>query len=330
VLLVSLVALGSTFGATLTPALEFRAALGAQVDGDPHGVIDLAVRRGPWSATVYTDTLDLRWSDEADDHRLTVGARGELFVAGLMTSPWSAGGKDPARALTAHYGGLDAEYVHYLPHGLYAGLAASARLYAFGTTASTVGPAPPVQLVAGPTLRLGWWQAEASWVLEGGFDVLASTEVVFAPRAATTLRLEPRWSLGPLTLGPLVEARAGVAHQQDRTTLTRVGGLNPYVVPLAGAAWAEWWADDYAAVRAGLRAAVPYVSLAVVIDAVALHTPVVPDPTVEAWGLGALLRVDVAPFFAELSGGWAPQLLRQADVPRVSGWVRLGLDWTRF
>lgn len=50
---------------------------------------------------------------------------------------------------------------------------------------------------------------------------------------------------------PRFELRAGWARGQDRVLRTRLGGLNPYVVPLAGAAWAEWLVERYVAGRAG-------------------------------------------------------------------------------
>jgi len=296
--------------------VAYRGAVGAQIDADPHGAFDVGVRSGPWSAELFTETIDLRYTDRADDHRFTLGLRGELFAAGLMTSPWTDGAPDPSRARTAAYAGLDAEYVFFGPAGAYLSLAASAREYFFGAIPGGIAADP--ELVLGPTLRLGLWTSAVRGSVALGFDLLAQGSATVAPRIEATLRVRPSVDLGPLAVGPWLEGWGAFADGQDDTTLTRIGGLNPYVVPLAGAGWAEWWAEDYLAGRAGIFAAFLGVDLAIVIDAAHLSSPLF--TTRDEWGAGVVASGRWGSFFAELSGGYTRE--------RFSGWGRVGLAWS--
>ena len=80
---------------------EWRTALGGSVDKTPHGVYELGWRRGPASVTFNTDTLDLRWSPDVEGGRWWVALRGEVGGAGLLFSPWRAGGPPERRRLRA-------------------------------------------------------------------------------------------------------------------------------------------------------------------------------------------------------------------------------------
>ena len=95
-------------------------------------------------------------------------------------------------------------------------------------------------------------------------------------------------------------------------------------MPLAGAAWAEWWAEDYAVTRvggtvgpgtgtSGLRVS-PFVNLAAF------------DGT-RAAGFGVGARAWHDRWFIDATGGWAPWIERQPGISRVSVWFSLGLDW---
>src|SRR5438270_804899 len=96
---------------------EWRATVGGQLDSDSHGILDLGVRNGAFSAQIFTDTLDLRLAPESAGGRLFIVARGEALVAGLLASPWTNGAPDPARSLWASYAGVEGGFVRYLPRG---------------------------------------------------------------------------------------------------------------------------------------------------------------------------------------------------------------------
>ena len=107
---------------------------------------------------------------------------------------------------------------------------------------------------------------------------------------------------------------------QGPLTLTRLGGLNPYVVPLAGAAWAEFRVQNYAAARLGMTLSSTHVDGGLLVDAAAF------EGRIEA-GVAALVRGRLGRWFAEATVGWAPWLARQPGHPAVSGFVLLGTDW---
>lgn len=284
---------------------RWRADLGAEINAASHGVIDLAVNQGPWTLSLYTDTLDARYAVESGSGRANIGARLEAPAALLLSSPWSQGAPDPSHGRLAGYGGVDGEWIRYLGHGLYAGLAGSLRVYWI----ESLGTIP----FFSPELVLGYYRDSAELRLSFYADLGHERA---APRLAAYARFKPRW-----VLAPFIELRAAVAESEDELTRTRLGGLNPYVVPLAGAGWAEFWVEDYAALRAGPSLTVSGLEVSAVADLVTF------DGAREA-GLALLARYQWSRFFVEGSFGYSPTIARQAGVLPISVWARVGLDWS--
>jgi hypothetical protein len=309
--------------------LEWRAALGAQLDADSHGIADAGVRGGDWSAQLLTDTLDLRWAPDRDRGRAWVALRGELGATGLFLSPWTDGAPDPSRALLSHAAGVQAGGLRYLPHGLYLGAQAELRWQAFGAMADTTIPVPAARPVGLADAIVGWWSPDASaWVRGGADGWLHHDEATVTPHAHFEGKAAAPWAVGPV-----VELRAGVAQGQDEVTTTRLGGLTPYVVPVAGAAWAEWRVEDYAALRLGLRgrthlgdqgllAVMPFADAAVA-EGIVSSQPAGPW----AVGFGLHGRWEQGRSHAEVAAGHAPWIERAEGVGRTSLYLLLGVDW---
>ena len=299
-------------------ALQWRLSFGGELAGTAHGVVDVGVRFGPWRAQLFTDTLDLRWGHELGDGRVELGARGQFFAGGMMIDPWTAGAPDPARRRVAAYASVDGEYVRYLGHGLYARGALTLREWFFVATDTTRIALPDPTFIASPELTLGWWRPDVELTATAGADLGQNGA---APRARLFFRYTPE-----ARVGPRIELRAGLAHGQDDLTKTRLGGLNPYVVPLAGAAWAELWVERYVALRAGPRATLGPVELSLVADLAWV------DDGRRLFGVAALTRVGLdalvsAPWFVEASVGYAPELPRPTDLGRYGVWVLVGRSW---
>jgi hypothetical protein len=304
---------------------EMRIAGGGELGATSFGIFDLGLRKGPLSIQLLTDTLDLRYAPELRQGRAFVGLRAETFAAGLLISPWTDGAPDPARALYAAYLGLDGGYVRYLPAGLYAGVQGSARLYLFfaqsQTTAAVPGPTPVFTLEG----VLGHYTEVSHLWLRAGLD---GELTVAMPHVAVEATVRPDWALAPR-----VEVRGAWARNQDFITRTRLGGLNPYVVPLAGAAWAEFWVESYLALRAGpsLKVRLPSrrgaetrdhsLELAVVSDVAGF------DGRTEL-GFGLLGRWRYGRYSLDAALGYAPWLHRQEGVWRVTGFLLFGTDWS--
>lgn len=296
------------------PAWSWHADAGGEIAEEFHGIANAGVRRGPWSAELYTDTVELRWDPSGDRGRAWLALRGEGGAAGMFISPWTDGAPDPARAFAASYLGAEAGVVRYGPAGLYAGADLGWRAYRFDALKTTQIEVPEGTRVVSAEVLAGAWAPTLHVWLRAGAD-LAGAEL--APRAA----LEAGWTPTG-RLAPALTLRVGGAEGQGELVRTRLGGTNPYVVPLVGAAWAEFLVEDYAALRAELRGR--WTAGAWSGEAGPLLDVAAFDGRQEG-GLGARVRVERGRAFAEVTAGVAPWLERQEGVSRVGTCFRLGV-----
>ena len=309
------------------PPIEWQLSVGGQIDADPHGDVNLGLRRGALSAALRTDALSLRWDPSAEHGRAWVELRGHAFAAAMLISPWTDGAPDPERALSLATAGGEAGALRYGRAGLYGGAKVSADRLFFGEMAATAIAVPDDRWLAAGDLLGGLYRPELSAWLRVGADLETGEAPRWSGHAAMEARWLPRWRAGAVALAPRVELWAGLGEGQDDLTRTRLGGLNPWVVPLAGAAWAERWVEDYAVLRLGptvglgeagegalgFRAS-PFVDLAAF------------DGAAEA-GLGLGLRAWRGRAFLDLTPGFSPTIARAEGVGRTSVWFSLGLDW---
>ncbi len=314
--------------------VEWRAGLGAQLDADSHGIADVGVRGGDWSAELLTDTLDLRWRPEGDRGRAWVALRANTFATGLFISPWADGAPDPGAALRSSAVGVESGAVRYLPRGFYAGVQGGLRWQWFGAMPTTTVDVPAGRPVGTADLVLGWWRPDLHMWSRAGADATSaldgdsSSGVRIAPHVQVELVVAPDWQLAPV-----VELRAGAADEQDDVLRTRMGGLNPYVVPVAGAAWAEWWVEDFAAARLGLRLRLAVghggeLRLMPFLDAATAEEIVSSQPAGPwALGVGGWVRASQGRSHLDLAVGHAPWIERQPDVGRWSVFVLATVDW---
>ncbi len=304
-------------------APAWRAMVGGQFDPDSHGALDLGIRSGPWSAQILTDTLDLRWAPEGDRGRAWVASRTELGAVGLLITPWADGAPVPSQGFAGYYTGGEAGALAYLPRGLYAGGAVSAYQTWFSAIPATAvavpGPTPWLRADA----LVGWWTRPVHAWLQAGAQHDRFGDPV-QPHAQLT-------ALTQLTgrLVPRAELRAGTSRGQSFLTRTRVGGMNPYVVPVAGAGWAEWWTEHHAVARLGpeLQAEGARVEarLGLLADAGWLWLP--ESARLAVWGLGLHSRWQWPAWWLQADLGWGGGVPRQPGVAPVSSWVAVGRDW---
>ena len=333
---------------------EWRTMLGGEFNADPHGALDVGWRAGDWQLQLITDTLDVRWQPEHDRGRSWAAARLEIGAAGLMISPWSGGAPAPEAALAASYAGAEAGHVWYLPDGLYAGVDGQARWWWFGALRGTERVVPGAQLRAETAGFVGWWSEDGQAWLRGGVHAAPEAgrvgldrplfsrrpgDPIHAMLATSTgdpvqpfLQLVARTRPEGWTLAPRAELRAGWSQGQDALSRSRLGGLNPYVVPLAGAAWAEFWVDTHAAARLGPSLEVGPVRVDAVVDAAVWReasewgrTPPA-APVTRAVGFGLLTRVQPGRLRVDLDGGLAPWLPRQEGLAWTV-WTAVAVDW---
>jgi hypothetical protein len=291
---------------------QWSAVLAADIEPQSHGVLAAGLRKGAFALQYNTDTLDVTYGPDFDGGRWWVTARGEGLVAGLMPFPWAAGGPAPEQAVYASYVGGSAGVIKYLPQGLWAGVQASTRTYIFGAVDGGLAPVPDVRPSFAVGAELGWY---SDWLNIRGKSGVDVSDVATAPFAEVQARLTlPGW------WAPLLEFRGGLGINQDYVTRTRLGGVSPYAVPLAGAGWAEWWVQNYAAVHAGPQISWQSGKAALFADAAHFDGD-------NALGLGASLHQSFGLWYADVVAGWAPKIERQAGVGRVSVWLAVGRDW---
>jgi hypothetical protein len=242
--------------------------------------------RAQYSAEFNTETLRLTAQRlPLGSTPLWWGVRlaGEGYFAGLLPDYWREGRSEPERGFTASYVaaepvlGADFGGQHFVELGL------GVRRWFFGRTGDTADALvlPTVGWVAEPRLRYTWWAIRpdpSTWQrhrlfrrvqgialgAEAGLDLRDSTEPwgarapAFAPGdqrndpTATIVRLRAWGEAGyALLYRWRLQARTDAAwgDGEDDLTRSRIGGMNPYVTPVAGAPWAAWLSERYVSGR---------------------------------------------------------------------------------
>jgi hypothetical protein len=305
---------------------EWRFAAGGQLEQASHGMLDLGWRKGPVSVQLFTDTLDLRLKHRARRGQLEVGLRGAAFAADMWITPWTDGAPDPSRAQRASYVGPEVRLERWLPHGTYVATELWARWYTF-----TPLPGSQLEVPDQGWLRLdgvagGWWdEGQLQVRLVGGLDqtterLVPSPHPLPSPHASATLLAHPAGALAPLA-----ELRLVWAQRQDDVLATRLGGMTPYHVPLAGAAWAEFWVEDAAAARAGVVGRAGVLQAGVVLDG-AVWTHPQTGNSGSAAGVGLVSRLQSGFWYGELSVGRSTTPRGEGAWP-VSVWFSVGTQW---
>ena len=304
-----------TTGAATNWAWQAGAAI--ESSATPHAIIDVTAEGNDIRMALQTDTLDLRYGPTQSWGRWWMGARLATFGAELLFSPWLGGAPLPEAALRASYAGIDGGVILHLPQGWYFGGRTSARIYNFGEIDSTAVAVPDNTHRLTPDLMIGHWSETLKIEVVGGLE-WTGEDVTHA--ISGHLALEPTWLVRPLLL-----VHAG--HLGDSTpplARKRVGGLNPYVVPFSGAAWAEWWARRYAVVRGGVGWVPNPFSVRLVYD-----LGFIDDSNLKH---GGCVRLDYrdADWEISLAAGYGFGIVRQPGVSALSLWAGYSRSWQSF
>ncbi len=306
VLLFALTALAGDWEAT--------ALVGGEFNRDSHGIVMAGLRSGPVSVVLNTDTLAAVVENEGEHGRWWAQAKGQSGVAGMFLFPWTEGAKDPSMGLSAFTLGADVGAVRYLGHGLYGGGWAGVHYWRFGGTDATVIDVPDARPVLTSRAVVGYWSERLSVDAQGGVSIDAGELV---PQLSVVVVARTKGFFRPVA-----ELRAGVSSNVTPITATRLGGLNPYVIPLAGAAWAEFRVDDYAVARVGPGVAMEHWHAAAFTDL--------------AWfdgrgavGIGGLGTYMTGPWTVTLIGGVSPWLDRPQGLAGTV-YASVGHDWRGF
>jgi hypothetical protein len=294
------------------------AAVGGQINADPHGELTLSLGGPRARLGWYTDTLLARAEAERPQGRGWAELGGQFAGAGLLAWPWRDGAPAPEAALFASTLGGEVGAQRYLPAGLYLGGTLSLRRWRFSAVEGSTAAPPEPRNIAQAELIGGLYRSEAVhlWGRAG-----LSQE---GPQSAPHLVGEARYQPIDRRIGPHLRLSAGLAEGQTDRTTTRLGGLNPHVVPLAGAGWGEWWVEDYAALRVGASVGRPQAEdwglrVAPIVDLAAFDGQ-------RAYGLGALVRAHRGRGALVLDLGHAPAIVRQPGIGRSSLYLSLSVQ----
>ncbi|MGZ3427992.1 MAG: hypothetical protein ACXVCV_15155 [Polyangia bacterium] len=331
--------------------------------------LDGLPRSAHLAAELNTDTLRLSY-----DHlrlgrvELGVAAAGEVLIAGLLTDYYRDGQNDSGRGFWASYGSVTAAAkIDLAPH--FVELAVGARRWFFSRAGAT-SPAltlPPEAWVGEVRLRYTLWQLAGdrslwepqrlfprlrgvAFGVELGLDARsqarpwgARDDAAFALR---DLRNDPSRTIFSarqwLRAGTRLHRRVRLQLDEtaswmwgaDDLARLRVGGLNPYSVPLVGAPWAGYLASDVAALDASLHVRVAREhEVGVLVDGVALDDAdrtggATARPAVLA-GVGLFADLRVGAWQLDVRGGWSPTLRPGTVAGGFTLFAALGWGWSR-
>ena len=303
-------------------------------------------RQGRWLAEFNTDTLRLNAEGfRFLGGKLELGARGavEAVFAGLAPDYYRDGLRDAKRGFAAHYAGLSAYAKTELPGYQYLELELAGRRWAFGRLDETAHQLvlPGDLWVLEPRVHYTLWRLrhddsfadrQRSYPRVRGLALGATVGLDLRSQArpwgARTSDFDPpdprnapsergllarQWlHAGWQAHGRLrvqLAQHAAYSDGEDDLSRQRIGGLNPYVVPLPGAPWAALLAGNF-----GSAAASAHVRLLGDVEAGPLVAAVhLQDPHrtgAEAWGTqwgaGGFLDWRHGPWQADLRVGWSP------------------------
>lgn len=310
-----------------------------------------------------TDTLRANYAVRLGERvEAGVGLAGEALLAGLLDDYWQDGRVIEERAFFASYVAAHAGVKIRIEDRTYFEVLATGRRWIFGESDTTAAAfeLPPDTWVFEPRVRYTWWGLgdDAGWrdrhrpfprlrglaaSVEIGTDVRADDRAWGARDPDAFERPDPRndpgrlifrvrqqiragWQVHPAVRTQLVEHAAfGVG--EDDLTRDRIGGLNPYSVPLAGAPWAAFLSERHVA---GLWSG--HVRLLGDLEVGPLATAVVlQDPERTGandagvhWGVGGLADWRAGPWQVDLRGGWSPSVAERSGRAAWNVWASVG------
>jgi len=325
-------------------------------------------RGSVFSAVFNTDMLRVSYHGlKLAGGRVELGVTGafEVMFAGLLPDYYRLGARIAARGFRAGYAALSASAKLTLPGHSTLELLVGGRRWFFSRQRDT---APGLRLPADqwalePTLRYTLWKLrqDRAWgerhrlfprVLGYAIGLTVSMAVrpdgdpwgniAGAAGPPANPRNDPdrvsvlvrQWLLVGLKVHPRIRTqvaeRLGWGHGNDDLYRVRLGGMNPYVVPLAGAPWAAFLSDRYIAARWSWHVNVwrdlevgPLVDLVWMDDIRRTGE----SPGGFQTGLGALADWRLGNFQVDLHVGWSPTMDWQASGGQVSLFAALGWQY---
>ena len=332
--------------------------------------LDGLPRQARFAAEINTDTLRVSFDHLRLGRHVELGfyGAGEVLIAGILSDYYRDGVNDSARGCYASYIATAAAVkVDLSPH--YLELVVGGRQWILSRAGATNAALilPPDAFVGEFRLRYTWWQLapdRSLWEpqrlfprlrgfafgVELGLDARSEVRpwgardpVVFA---TVDLRNDPsrailmarQWLRAGITLHARVRLQidetASLMRGADDLVRLRVGGLNPYSVPLAGAPWAGYLADNLAAVDASLHVrVVGEHEVGLLVDGVALgdldRTGGAAARPAVLTGFGLFADVRFGNSQLDIRGGWSPTAHPGNALGGFTIFAAYGGSWSR-
>ena len=329
-------------------------------EGGGHGIVYLGWRWQAPFGLVYaqynTDTLTAGVTGLCLTNDLCVGAqlKGQVGFAGLLPDYYVDGQRILNLGFSASYLSAAVHAQYRTADRLFLTFQSRARRWFFARTGSTRSdfPLPKDTWVFEQQLDLTWWSFapdpstqdphRPSWRLTGlGFGLQANFHHrLDAPSWGIADRNTPdrnlffirQWAAIGIPIGTRVRLqlteRGGWGWSEDDLTRARIGGLNPYVVPIAGVPWAGFLAGRYLAGQATLHFNVGGdIEVGPQFDVVTLRDIRRRDEDAFGWamGVGAFVDVRWGRWQGELRAGYSPDASGwQTNTPHLSVYGLLG------
>ncbi|HZS36508.1 MAG TPA: hypothetical protein VFF06_06770 [Polyangia bacterium] len=316
-----------------------------------------------------TDTLRLAYEKiRFADGRAEAGVqtKAEVLIAGLLTDYYRHGISDPKRGFYASYFSTGG-YVKATENPHYLELAFDIKRWFFGRENATAPELilPPEMWVGELRARYTLWLLDpdpslwephrlfprvrgVAFGLEAGADIRSDSRAwgardasVFAP---ADYRNDPsrvvvqarQWFYGGVQVHPRVRLQVAESAlwmwNEDDLVRARVGGMNPYVVPLAGAPWASFLAGRLASADLSVHVrAWRELEVGAIADVVAIddydRTGVSPKAAV-LFGAGAFGDFRYKAWQFDLRAGFSPSV-SPTDHAAWSLFGAAGWGWSR-
>lgn len=297
---------------------------------------------------------------------LEAGAHGtyEFMFAGLFTDYFRGGQLDPGRSFNAGYLEFDVYLKGNLPRDSYLEIALAAQRWFFDRNSGTDAALtlPPESWVIKPRLRYTFWRLTddpslreahrpfprargAAFGVELGLDYRTAASPWGALDADQFDPVDPRnpgepvvllfrqWLRAGWQLHDRVRLQvaqfAGTGMHEDDLTRTRLGGSNPYVVPLAGAPWAAVLAGTFISAELSLHVRIwRELELGFLAQGAAVEDlqRIGENDLDFVGGLGAFADFRINAFQIDLRSGWTPSL-RADPMGHWNVFLSFGWQW---